>query len=63
MLKQGFYNYQYVLLPTRTTNTANDVEGNFADTENDYIIYVYHRGRSSRYDRLIGITIVNTLNK
>ena len=62
LLKQGYYNYQYVLLLPRALTDDNRIEGNFSDTENDYIIYIYHRGRSSRYDRLIGVSIVNTLN-
>jgi len=63
LLKQGFYNYRYEFLPLgATTDSNNRIEGNFSDTENDYIIFVYYRGRSSRFDRLIGVSTVNTLN-
>jgi hypothetical protein len=64
-LKQGYYNYKYAFLPFGKSAVMDDamLEGNFYDTENDYIIYVYHRGRSARYDRLIGISTVNTLKK
>ena len=62
MLKQGYYNYRYVEQAIRGKNDdINRLEGNFADTENDYLIFIYHRGRSSRYDRLIGFGSVNTL--
>ncbi len=65
LLKQGYYNYEYAFLPFKKPAVIDDtmLEGNFYDTENDYIIYVYHRGRSSRYDRLIGISVANTLKK
>jgi hypothetical protein len=65
LLKQGYYNYEYAFLPFGKTVVIDDteLEGNFFDTENDYIIYVYHRGRSSRYDRLIGTIMMNTLKK
>jgi hypothetical protein len=65
LLKQGYYNYRYAFLPFKKPVVIDDtmLEGNFCDTENDYMIYVYHRGRSSRYDRLIGISVANTLKK
>ena len=61
LLKQGYYNYIYALMPFKPAMDGNRIEGNFYDTENDYLIFVYHRGRSSRYDRLIGVNTVNTL--
>ena len=63
LLKQGYYNYMYTFVPTKPAPDDFRFEGNFYDTENDYTIYVYHRGRSDRYDRLIGINTVNTLKK
>jgi len=63
LLKQGYYNYKYEFISSKSLTENNRLEGNFYDTENDYIVYVYHRGRSSRYDRLIGVNIVNTLRK
>ena len=61
LLKQGYYNYMYALLPFKPAIDVRQPEGNFYDTENDYVIYVYHRGRSSRYDRLIAVNVINTL--
>jgi len=65
LFKQGYYNYIYAFLPLGKSAIIDDtkLEGNFFDTENDYIVFVYHRGRSSRYDRLIGVSVANTLNK
>jgi len=63
LLKQGYYNYMYTFVPSKPAPDDFRFEGNFFDTENDYTIYVYHRGRSDRYDRLIGVSTVNTLKK
>ena len=63
LLKQGYYNYMYTLLPFKPATDVRQLEGNFFDTENDYVIYVYHRGRSSRYDRLIAVSMINSLKK
>jgi hypothetical protein len=58
-LKQGYYNYFYTLKSSIKNNTAV-TEGNFYQTENDYLIYVYHYDTSFRYDRLIGVKIFNS---
>jgi hypothetical protein len=61
-VKQGYVNYQYVVMD----NTSGDMdevpfEGSFFETENDYIIYVYHRPFGSRYDALIGYKVLNSI--
>lgn len=64
LLKQGQYNYRYEYLKHgELSGDASISEGNFYETENDYVILVYHRGSSSRYDRLVGYQIVNSLKK
>ncbi len=64
LLKQGYYNYRYDFLQHgKTSGDASVTEGNFYETENDYLIMVYYRGSSSRYDRLIGYQIANSLKK
>ena len=64
LLKQGYYNYRYeFLMHGKSAGDASLTEGNHYETENDYIIMVYHRGSSSRYDRLVGYQIVNSLRK
>jgi hypothetical protein len=61
LLKQGYYNYQFVFLEDGApAGDATYFEGNFFETENDYLIKVYHRPPGSRYDRLAGIRQVNS---
>lgn len=58
LLKLGVYNYQYVWLPTGTREAEIEYsEGNFYNTENEYLIYIYHRGPGARYDRLVAVGI------
>lgn len=55
MLKQGAYNYQYLVVPKGSiTGGTAPVEGDFYQTINEYCILVYHRPPLARYDRLIG---------
>jgi hypothetical protein len=59
LLKQGFYDYQYVLFDKRTqTVDITWFEGSHQLTKNNYTIYVYYRGPSDHHDRLIGATTV-----
>lgn len=58
LLKQGIYNYQY-LTKSNNTYTTEEIEGDFYETSNNYIIYVYHRPFGERYDKLIGISIID----
>ncbi len=54
LLKQGAYNYQY-LAPALKGFSTSSVEGNYYDTENEYLILVYHRAPGRRFDRLVGM--------
>jgi hypothetical protein len=64
LLKQGWYNYEYVFLKDGSTDgTATKFEGSHYETENDYIVFVYYRNPRERYDRVIGSVIANTLNR
>ena len=55
LLKLGVYNYQYVWLPNGDDAVSMDAtEGNFYNTDNEYLIYIYHREFGARYDRLVG---------
>ncbi|MDR3269311.1 MAG: DUF5103 domain-containing protein [Tannerella sp.] len=59
LLKQGYYNYQYVFRPEgETQGQLSGTEGSFYQTENEYAILVYYRPMGARYDRLIGIATV-----
>ncbi len=54
LLKQGAYNYQY-LSPGLKGFSTEIVEGNYYDTENEYLILVYYRAPGLRYDQLVGM--------
>ncbi len=56
LIKLGVYNYMYVWLP-RGSDKALQVhsEGDFYNTENEYLIYIYHRAVGERYDKLVGV--------
>jgi hypothetical protein len=55
LLKQGAYNYQYLIVPHGATiGYTEPLEGDFYQTINEYMILVYYRKPLSRYDRLIG---------
>ena len=59
MLKQGAYNYQYLWVPDGSqVGKADEMEGNYYQTVNEYQILVYNRKRGERYDRLIGYNII-----
>ena len=45
-------------LADETTGQTAPIEGDFFQTENQYSVYVYYRPMGSRYDRLIGVTII-----
>jgi len=63
LLKQGWYNYMYASPPKdKSLSVFTEFEGNHYETENDYLVLVYYRDPNSRYDRLVGHTIANTLN-
>jgi hypothetical protein len=54
-LKQGYYNYEYVLKKDEGGNINRFIEGTHYQTVNDYHIYIYHRPTGEYYDQLIGI--------
>lgn len=62
-LKQGYYSYRYTTLDNKGTEKISDpsiTEGNFWETENDYLILFYFRPLTSRHDELVGMTRVNS---
>jgi len=63
LLKQGYYNYQYVFLP-KGSEIGDEamIEGTHAEAENDYYFFVYHRKIGEIYDRLIGFDVKNSNN-
>jgi len=53
-LKQGFYNYKYVVVDPKGNLEEGRISGNFWQTENNYKVLVYYRNLGARYDELIG---------
>ena len=61
MLKQGYYNYYYAVVPKETNEIDLDrLEGNSQETENEYTILVYYRPFGTRYDQLVGVSTVTS---
>lgn len=61
LLKQGYYNYEYVYVPQGATAADHtNIEGSFWETENDYLLFVYYSNFSARYQRLVGFRLFNS---
>ena len=61
LLKQGFYNYKYVILNKDNTIDHNKIGGSFWQTENNYKVIVYYRELGARYDKVIGLGEKNSV--
>ena len=61
-LKQGVYNYEYMVVRNNVPLTQSGFEGSHYETENDYMILVYYRNPRDRYDRLLTTASANTFN-
>ena len=60
-LKQGHYDYQYVVVDRKTGKPELDgLEGNWYTTGNQYTVLVYFRPFGARYDRLMGAVSLNS---
>ncbi|MBE6303263.1 MAG: DUF5103 domain-containing protein [Bacteroidales bacterium] len=60
LLKLGLYNYHYLWVPRgEQVGVTAPSEGDFYNTENEYLIMIYHREFGGRYDRLVGMLQVN----
>jgi len=59
-LKQGFYNYKYVIQRGDEQIDLNTISGNFHFTENSYLILVYYRNFGDLYDSIIGVGSANS---
>jgi len=62
LLKQGFYNYKYVIKDKNNNVNEGAISGNFDQTENDYTVLVYYRALGGRFDRIVGVGSNNSLN-
>jgi type 9 secretion system plug protein len=61
-LKQGFYNYKYVIQRASGQVDLNTIPGNFHFTENSYLILIYYRNFGDQYDSIIGVGSTNSQN-
>ena len=55
LMKQGFYNYKYVMVNKNNELEEGAISGDFDVTENNYKVLVYYRDLGGRYDRIIGL--------
>ena len=55
LLKQGFYNYKYIVVDDKGNLDEGALTGNFDQTENNYKVLVYYRDLGARYDEIIGL--------
>jgi len=61
LMKQGFYNYKYVVVDQNNTLSEGTISGNFDETENNYKVLVYYRDLGARYDKIIGLGEANSV--
>ena len=55
-LKQGSYDYQYLWVPDDDTRGYTGfAEGDYTETNNEYLVLVYRRDPEDSYDRLVGV--------
>tara|TARA_R110001583_G_scaffold177176_2_gene332198 strand:- start:19271 stop:20512 length:1242 start_codon:yes stop_codon:yes gene_type:complete len=60
LLKQGFYNYQYVTKNQKGILSNYDIDGSHYQTENEYTVLVYYKEFGSRYTKVIGVGFGNS---
>ena len=58
LLKQGVYDYYYALVDKSGKVDYSALEGSHYQTENDYTILVYQRPFGGKYDKLVGVRVV-----
>ncbi len=63
MLKQGLYDYEYVLETPDGQVVTDAFSDTFYATGNDYLILVYHRRIGTYWDEILGIGTVSIHNK
>ena len=62
LLKQGFYNYKYVVVDKDGNIDEGAISGNFWQAENNYKVLVYYRDLGARYDKIIGLGEASSVN-
>ncbi len=59
-LKQGYYNYTYMMVDKNDPAQRTELEGNYWETENSYTILVYYKAFTDRSDQLIGVATIDS---
>jgi len=60
LMKQGFYNYQFVTLDQQGNISNHDIDGSHYQTENDYTVLVYYRPFGARHTKVVGVGFGNS---
>ncbi len=62
LLKQGYYNYRYLLVDNDKNKPPDHAffEGSHFETENDYLLFIYHREPGRTYDKLVAYRKFNS---
>ncbi len=55
ILKQGFYNYTYVIADENNNIDTTTINGSFFETENTYNVIIYYRPFGALFDRVVGV--------
>ncbi len=59
-MKQGYYNYQYILVNDASPSEKKVLEGDYWETENNYTVLIYYKSFTDRVDQLIGISEIDS---
>ena len=59
-LKQGRYEYKYATKTTEGKIDDTSLEGAHSQTENEYMVLVYHKNIQYKYDELVGSRVIKT---
>ncbi len=62
LLKQGFYNYKFIVVNKDGSIDEGFIGGNFYQTENNYKVLVYYRDLGARFDKIIGVGEGSSVN-
>lgn len=59
-LKQGYYNYTYIVADKNNFTNRQEMDGNYFEAENTYTILVYYKSFNDRSDQLIGAATIDS---
>ncbi|MES2850653.1 MAG: DUF5103 domain-containing protein [Bacteroidota bacterium] len=59
-LKQGYYDYSYLLIDKNDPAQRAELEGNYWETQNVYTVLVYYKSFTDQADQLVGIAKVSS---